>query len=40
MFKEGKFPFDRLIRTFPFDQINEAAVHADAGEVIEPFQIF
>jgi len=32
----GRFPYDRLIKTFPFAQIN-AAVHAgESGEVVKP----
>jgi aryl-alcohol dehydrogenase len=36
----GKFPFDRLIKTFPFAQINEAIAAANAGEVIKPVLVF
>jgi aryl-alcohol dehydrogenase len=32
----GRLPFDRLIRRFPFEQINEAAREAVAGTVIKP----
>jgi Zn-dependent alcohol dehydrogenase len=39
-FKAGKFPFDRLIKKFPFDQINEAAHASETGEVIKPVLIF
>lgn len=32
----GRFPYDRLIRTFPFAEIN-AAIHAgESGEVVKP----
>ena len=34
--REGRLPFDRLIRRFPFDQINEAAAEAVAGTAIKP----
>ncbi|WP_428313416.1 NAD(P)-dependent alcohol dehydrogenase [Hydrocarboniphaga sp.] len=35
LYREGKFPFDRLIRTFPFEHI-EAAIHAsEDGSVIK-----
>jgi aryl-alcohol dehydrogenase len=33
--KAGRFPFDRLIRTFPFDAINDAVVSQLAGECIK-----
>lgn len=36
LYKQGRFPFDRLIRTFPFEQINEAAHASEVGEVIKP----
>jgi aryl-alcohol dehydrogenase len=38
--REGKFPFDRLIKTFPFAQINEAVAAAESGEVIKPVLVF
>ena len=34
-YKEGKFPFDKLITKFPFSQINEAFKASDAGEIIK-----
>jgi aryl-alcohol dehydrogenase len=40
LYREGKFPFDRLIKTFPFSQINEAIAMAKRGEVIKPVVIF
>jgi aryl-alcohol dehydrogenase len=40
LYREGKFPFDRLIRTFPFAAINEAIAAANAGEVIKPVLVF
>ena len=33
---EGRFPFDRLIRYFNFDQINEAIHASESGEVVKP----
>jgi aryl-alcohol dehydrogenase len=33
---EGRFPHDRLIRTFPFAQINEAFHAGESGEVVKP----
>ena len=32
----GRFPFDRLIGHFPFDQINEAIEASEAGHVVKP----
>lgn len=39
-YKAGKFPFDRLIKTFPFDQINEAAHASETGAAIKPVLVF
>ena len=38
--REGKFPFDRLIQTFPFAQINEAIKSSADGKVIKPVVVF
>ncbi len=32
----GRFPHDRLIRTFPFAQINEAFEAGESGAVVKP----
>lgn len=40
LYRDGCFPFDRLIRTFAFDQINEAARLAETGDVIKPVLVF
>lgn len=32
----GQFPFDRLIRTFPFEHINEAIEASESGHVVKP----
>jgi Zn-dependent alcohol dehydrogenase len=39
-FKAGKFPFDRLVKKFPFEQINEAAAASLRGDVIKPVVTF
>ncbi len=36
LWERGLFPVERLIRTFDFDEINEAAERAESGEVIKP----
>jgi aryl-alcohol dehydrogenase len=36
LWERGLFPVDRLIETFAFDRINEAAARAHAGDVIKP----
>jgi Zn-dependent alcohol dehydrogenase len=35
----GKFPFDRLVKTFPFDQINEAKHASESGVAIKPVSL-
>lgn len=39
-FRAGKFPFDTLIKTFAFDEINKAAHAAETGDVIKPVLVF
>jgi aryl-alcohol dehydrogenase len=34
--RQGQFPFDRLIRTYPFSAINQAAHDCETGDVIKP----
>jgi len=33
---QGRFPFDRLIRTYAFDEIGQAFRDVEAGTVIKP----
>lgn len=40
LYRDGRFPFDRLITTFPFGQINEAIAASQRGEVIKPVLVF
>jgi len=39
LYREGRFPIDRLVTRFPFDQVNEACAAASAGSVIKPVLI-
>jgi aryl-alcohol dehydrogenase/geraniol dehydrogenase (NAD+) len=39
-YRAGKFPFDRLVKKFPFAQINEAAHASESGSAIKPVLIF
>jgi aryl-alcohol dehydrogenase len=34
--KQGRFPFDRLVRFYPFEQINEAIADSESGVTIKP----
>lgn len=36
LYKEGKFPFDKLISYYDFDQINEAIHDTETGKAIKP----
>lgn len=36
LYRQGRFPFDRLLRFYPFEQINEAIADSLRGEVIKP----
>jgi aryl-alcohol dehydrogenase len=40
LYREGKFPFDRLVKTFSFEEINEAFEASEAGRVIKPVVVF
>ena len=35
-FMDGRFPFDRLVKFYPFEQIAEALRDADSGVAIKP----
>ncbi|GAA1827446.1 NAD(P)-dependent alcohol dehydrogenase [Pseudonocardia ailaonensis] len=36
LWRQGRFPFDRLIRTYPLAQINEAEADSAAGRTVKP----
>jgi aryl-alcohol dehydrogenase len=36
LYRRGQFPFDRLVRFYDLEQINEAAADARSGQVIKP----
>jgi aryl-alcohol dehydrogenase len=38
--QSGRFPFERLIKTFPLDQINEAIAASEDGSAIKPVIVF
>jgi aryl-alcohol dehydrogenase len=39
-FADGEFPIDKLIKTYPFSEINEAFHAAETGAVIKPVLLF
>ncbi len=36
LYLQGRFPFDRLIASYPFSQINKAAAASERGDVVKP----
>jgi aryl-alcohol dehydrogenase len=36
LYRQGRFPFDRLITFYPFDEINQAVADMENGRVIKP----
>jgi aryl-alcohol dehydrogenase len=35
LYKQGRYPFDRMIKFYPLDQINQAAEHSEKGKVLK-----
>ena len=40
LYQDGLFPFDRLIKTYPLDQINDALADATSGATVKPVVTF
>lgn len=36
LYQQGRFPFDRLITFYPFEQLNQALADAESGRTIKP----
>ena len=36
LFMQGRFPFDKLTKIYPFDRINEAASDSERGITVKP----
>ncbi|WP_165840814.1 hypothetical protein [Pseudomonas sp. SDI] len=36
---QGRFPFDRMVKFYPFDKINEAAADSEKGTTLKPILI-
>lgn len=36
LYQQDKFPFDKMVRFYPFDQINEAIADSESGVTIKP----
>jgi aryl-alcohol dehydrogenase len=39
LWRQGRFPFDRLITSYPLDQIDQAEADAQSGKVVKPVLI-
>jgi aryl-alcohol dehydrogenase len=35
LYMQGRFPFDKIVKLYPFDEINKAAADSEKGEVIK-----
>jgi aryl-alcohol dehydrogenase len=40
LYQQGQFPFDKLIRRYPFEQINQAVEDMKSGKAIKPVLVF
>jgi aryl-alcohol dehydrogenase len=40
LYRQGRFPFDRLVKFYPFDQVNQAMADSEAGIAIKPILRF
>lgn len=40
LWRQGKFPIEKLVRTYPLDQINDVFADSASGEVIKPIVTF
>ena len=36
LYRQGQFPIDKLIKTYPLDQINQAIKDMESGKVVKP----
>jgi aryl-alcohol dehydrogenase len=40
LWRQGRFPFDKLINRFPFEDINKAFASSESGETLKPVVVF
>jgi aryl-alcohol dehydrogenase len=40
LYRRGRFPFDELVKTYPFEQINQAIADIESGSTIKPILSF
>ncbi len=36
LYAQGRFPFDRLVKAYPLEEINQAAEDSESGRVFKP----
>lgn len=36
LYRQGRFPFDKLVKFYPFDEINQAAKDSESGVTVKP----
>jgi aryl-alcohol dehydrogenase len=36
LYRQGRFPFDKLVRFYDFDDINQAVADAQSGLTVKP----
>ena len=36
LWRQGRFPFEKLVQTYPFEQINDAFADSEAGKTVKP----
>ena len=36
LYEKGRFPFDKLIKTYPFEDINQAVADSEKGLTVKP----
>jgi aryl-alcohol dehydrogenase len=40
LYRQGRFPFDRLVKFYDFDQVNQAMADSESGVTIKPILRF
>ena len=40
LYRQGRFPFDKLVKTYRFDQINQAVEDSERGRTIKAVVVF
>jgi aryl-alcohol dehydrogenase len=40
LWRQGRFPFEKLIKSYPFEEINQAFADSEAGKTIKPVLVF